>query len=329
MARLDIPQEDIQPDVVRAALAGQVERVPPSVALRLVTQLDLPSAGQQALLLDAVRDEKVEEYIRAGALRVYTLAAGESSIPELVKALDSPQERVAAAAASALGQVGTPEQLAALRRRKKGGALLDHCVLFAQVLIVHRFGLADDVALPKPALQPAPVGTGALTFKTVRPGPERRKSAIEGLRREFPSLDAAKQDVYELQCGPRLMEIAFDQTFLGAAGPGERALRPAMPAIVAYADQEHGEFHPGLLVLSRGAAKERFTLVLTRVTGEQVYVGEGAGAKSEFEFDLHAVKAPGVAAITAHVRVTARGAEISGVSERRALPGVSPAKEQG
>jgi len=329
MARLDIPQEDIQPEVVRAALAGQVESIPPSIALRLIAQLDLPSAAEQALLLDAVRNEKVEEYFRAAALRLYTRAAGVSSIPELVKALESPQERVAAAAASALGQVGTPEQLAALRRRKKGGDFLGHCLLFAQVLIVHRFGVADDVALPKPELQPAPSGVGGLTFKTVRPGPERRKAAIEGLRRELPSLDPAAQDVYEMQCGPRLMEIAFDRNFLGGAdGPGERALRPAMPAIVAYQDQEHGEFHPGLLVLSRGTGKERFSLVLTRLSGEQLYVGEGAGSKSEFDFTVHSVKAPGVPAVTARVRVTAKGAEISGVSDRRAVAGVVPAREK-
>ena len=46
-----------------------------------------------------------------------------------------------------------------------------------------------------------------------------------------------------MQCGPRLMEIAFDLcNFLGDGGPGERAFRPAMPAIVAYQNQEYGEF---------------------------------------------------------------------------------------
>ena len=63
----------------------------------------------------------------------------------------------------------------ALRKPKDGGDYLKHCLLFAQVLIVHRFGLADDVVLPKAEVQPAPVGIGALTFKTVRPA-ERRKA---------------------------------------------------------------------------------------------------------------------------------------------------------
>jgi hypothetical protein len=102
-----------------------------------------------------------------------------------------------------------------------------------------------------------------------------------------------------------------------------------MPAIVAFQDMEYGEFHPALLVLISAAGKDRYKVVLTRLSGEQVYAGEGTGARGELDFELRSVKAPGVASIHARVRVTAKGAHVSGVSERRAVPGEGPAKDQG
>lgn len=327
MVRVDIPAEDMTPDVVREALAGQVPRIPPSVGLALILDLDIPQTDQQALLQEAVQNPRLEQHVRAAAIRAYMRLGAESAAPDLLKVLDPSAERVAAAAAAALGQVGTPDHLSALQRMRNAGELLRRRVAFAEALIVHRFGVSDyDVEFPPVEAQQAPVAVGGLVFTSSRPGLNRRARALEGIKREFPSLDLAKQDVYEIQCGPRLMEVAIDRDFVESDGPGTLAQRPALPAIVAFQDVEYDEFHPRLVVLSRPSGGGRITLLLTRLGGDPVYVGEGSVNRGEAEFELRSAQTPGIPAVNARVRVTAKGIEITGISDRSSAPSRSPAQ---
>jgi HEAT repeats len=328
MVRVDIPAEDIRPDVVRDALAGRVPRIPPSVALALIADLDIPQTDQQTLLQEAVQDSRLEQHVRAAVIRAYMRLGAERAAPDLLKLLDPSAERVAAAAAAALGHVGTPEHLPALQRIRNAGELLRQRVAFAEVLIVHRFGVSDhNVEFPPAEAQQAPAAVGGLVFTCSRPGLTRRARALEGIKREFPSLDSAKQDVYEIQCGPRLMEVAIDRGFVEANGPEELGKRPALPAIVAFQDVEYDEeFHPRLVVLSRPSGRGRITLLLTRLGGDPVYVGEGAVNRGEAEFEVHSAQTPGIPAVNARVRVTAKGIEITGTSDRSSAPARSPAQ---
>jgi hypothetical protein len=317
----------MRPDVLRDALAGRVPRVPPSVALGAISELDIPRTDQQALLREAVRDESLEPHIRAAAVRAYLLLGAEAAVPDLVEALDSSDERVAAAAAAAIGQLGGPDHLPALRRvRDRLEAVFPRRqAAFAETLIVHRFGVTDhDVEFPSADTQPAPEAVGGLPFTSVRPGRNRWIRALDGIRRELPVLDPAQQDVYELQCGPRLLEVAVALDVLGPDGLQALARRPALPAVVASHDEEHDEFSLSLLVLSRPSGTDRAALALTRLSGDVVYVGEGSVTGEEAAFELRAAQAPGIVPIAARVRLSAEGVEITGVSGRRAAPARSP-----
>src|SRR5262245_49072128 len=96
VVRVDLPEEDVRPDVVREALAGRVPRVPPSVALALVSDLNIPQTDQQALLQEAVQDRRLEQPVRAAAIRAYARLAAERAAPHLLQVLDPSAERVAA-----------------------------------------------------------------------------------------------------------------------------------------------------------------------------------------------------------------------------------------
>lgn len=327
MVRVDIPDEDLRPDMMREALGGRVPRVPPSAALALISELDIPLTDQQALLQEAVQDPDLEPHVRVAAVRAYMRLGAETAVPGLLEALESSEQRVAGAAAGAIGQLGEPEHLPLLQRMRErvAGELPRRRAAFAEALIVHRFGVTDhDVELPAVDTQPAPLAVGALSFGSARPGRDRRARALSGIKQELPWLDTAKQDVYELQCGPRLIEIAVDRDFVGPDGVKALAQRRALPAVVAFQDVEYDEFNPGLVVLSRPNGKDGVTLLLTRLNGEPVYTGEGSVNRDEPEFELRSVQTPGIVSVIARVRFTARGVEITVVSDRYAAPAQSP-----
>jgi len=329
VVRVDIPVEDLRPDFVRAALAGRVSGVPPSAALALISEAQLPGADPEATLREAIASSDLEPHVRVGAVRAYLRVAAEAAPGALAEFLQSDEERVAVAAAAALGQIGTPEHLSALRgmRRRVRADFARRRVAFAEALIVHRFGVTDhDVELPSAEVRAdALQAVGALPFKSVRPGPERRKRALEGIRREFPTLDPAQQDVYELQCGPRLMQIAVALDVVGRDKGRAASRRPALPAIVAVQDPEYDEYNPVLVMLSRPARGNQVTLQLTRLgSGEPIYVGEGSVDRDEPVFDLRATNTPGITPMSARVRLTDAGIEITGMSEARAVPARVP-----
>jgi len=324
--RIDIPDVDVRPDVIREALAGRVAKLPPSVALSLISDLQIPDTEQQSLLQEVVQDSKLQPHVRAGAVRHYMRAGAKIAGPALLKLLESPEERVAAAAALALGQIGNAEDIPALEKAQKGD-LLRRRAAFAKALIVHRLGIADQVAeLPAVKSQAAPI-VGALNFTSVRPGHDRRNRALQAIKREFPLVDSGKHDVYELQCGPRLMEIAIDRSFIGTEVATLKQ-KPALPAIIAFQSVEYDEFYPRLIALSRPKGKEKVTLTLTTLTGDVVYFGDGSVNQGGAEFELHSAERPGVTAIAARVVITARGVNVNGVSSRVAAPADTPSKHK-
>ncbi|KOX18415.1 hypothetical protein ADK67_37130 [Saccharothrix sp. NRRL B-16348] len=328
MVKIDIPGVEPGPDVVRESLAGRVPGVPPSVALALLSELDVPGADRVALLRDSVENTDLEPHVRAGAVTVYARVAGAEAVPTLLSALGG-DDRVAAAAATALGHVGAAEHLDALRERRSRdtGDLLRDRARFAEDLIVHRLGLTDrvdDADLPEAA--PAPEEVGALAFAAVRPGPERRSRALKAIKRDLPWFDPADHDVYEVQCGPRLLEVAVDRGVLGTEGRGRLRRGPATPAVVAVQDLEYDDFYPALIALSRPRG-DRLAVRLVRLTGEDVYLAEGPLAEGDLVLELRAAQRPGAAPVAGRLRVTAKEVEISGVSDRRTTPKRNPQAE--
>jgi HEAT repeats len=322
--RIDLPEIDPRPDVIREALAGRVSTLPPSAALALVSDLQMTGTEQHSLLQEAVQDRHLEPHVRVGAVRHYMRVGAESACPTLLKVLESPDERVAAAAASALGQIGTAQHIPALDKAKRGGDLLRQRAAFARTLIIHRFGIADQEAeLPPVKAQAAPE-VGGLSFTSVRPGRDRCTRALQAIKREFPSCDTAKQVVYELQCGPRLIEVAIDRS---CTGSGVKTLKqkPALAGIIAFQSVEYDEFYPRLLVLSRpNGTKVRLTI--TTLTGNVVYCGDGSVDQSAAEGELYSAERPGVTPIAARIVATAKGLTVSGVSGRVAALARTPSK---
>lgn len=327
---VDIPDE-LNQEVLQRALAGQMDSIPPSAALAVLADLEVPGTDSQAVLQAALQNSDLEPHVRAGAARVYMRAAGEGAVPSLLQALEASEDSVAAAAASALGHVGTPDHLDALQRLRsgRGAGLVGARAAFAAALIVHRFGLTDrEVELEEADADEGPVATGAVAFAGVKPGAGRRVRALKAIKRDLPWFDIDKQEVYEVQCGPRLLEVAVDLDFIGSDGAGKLGKGPAAPTVIAMQDLEYDDFYPGLIGLTRPTGRDRITLQLTRLTGEPVYMGQGSVKGDELDVALRAVKAPGVAPIVGRIRLTAKGVEISGVSARRSAPKRNPQKEE-
>jgi hypothetical protein len=324
---LDIPEADLREDTIVAAVAGRVPDIPPSAALALLAEADLTDADRQRVLRDAVRNAELDPQVRAGAVQIYARVAGEGSVPTLLGVLGDRTERVVTATATALGRVGTPDELEALRRLRTGdgGELLRARATFAEALIVHRFGLTDhELALPPVDLLPAPSAEGALAFTSARPGIARRDRVLKAIKRVLPAFDVSRQDVYEVQCGPRLLEIAVDQGFAGLEGAERLRSGPAAPAVIAMQNQEHDDFYPGLIALSDPDGKGGVTVRFSRLSGDVVYVADGSLQGKEFQLELRAARAPGATPVAGRVRVTAGAVEISGVSGTRSVPARIP-----
>jgi hypothetical protein len=326
---VDFPEREINPDLLRNALAGRDEELPPSAALSLVGRLRLPGSAQVEFLSEISRNPKIEGFLRAGAVRYLLQYSLDQSLPALTKALEASDPGVAASAAGCLGQAGGQEHLAALRRarsRKGGGEFLARRAAFAEALIVHRLGL-PGIKVELPAVPgSAKPHTGARAFVSTNPGPRRRAEAIESVKREFPSLDASRQSVFELQCAERLLEFVFDQSFLGGKDIEARAQRPGLPGFVVFRSVEEEEFYPRYVLLSTPDGKGKVKLLLTTLSGDPVYAGSGKISSEQSTFDLLSVKSPGVTPVASRVRFASGQVEISGHSDIRSLPGTGPAK---
>jgi hypothetical protein len=324
---LDISGEDLREGTIVDALAGRTSAIPPSAALSLLAEVDLPGVDRQRLLRDVLRNAELDPLIRAGAAQIYARVAGTASVPALLRALGDRTERVVAAVAAALGRVGTPDELAALRRLSSGGGgtFLRARAGFAEALITHRFGLTgQDVVLPPVAVLPAPTSAGALVFTGVRPGAARRDRVLSAITRDLPALDIGKHEVFEVQCGPRLLEIAVDRDFTGLEGMGRLTSRPAAPAVVVFQNQEHEDFYPGLIALSDPDGEDGVAVRLSRLSGDAVYVADGSVKGDELVLELRAVRTPGAVPVAARIRLTAGTVEISGISGSRATPAQVP-----
>lgn len=327
---IDMPLEDITSELAQEALTGRVAQLSPSAVLSLLEQEHIPDLDAREALGAATSNQDLDVTVRASAVRAYLHVAGGDAVPDLADLLGSDQERVAVAAATALGQAGSADQLSALRdlRGRVGEDSTRERVTFAELLIVHRHGLTDeDLALPEvETLDEGPVGLAGRPFLGRRAAPERKRRALHSMKREFPGLKTAQQDVYDLQCGPRLMAVAVDTDAVGKAGD-RLAERPAMPSIIALRDPEHGEYSSAFVVLTRAAGRGRVTVQVSRLGGGEVlYAGTGKIGGEAAMVDLRTAKVPGVAPIEGRVRVTPDGVEIFGTSTDRVLTSRNPEK---
>jgi hypothetical protein len=324
MVRVEIPEEDKRPEVIREALRGRVPRVPQALAFALVPELDIPGPQKRDLIREALQDPAVGPPVRVQAARSLAQLEPDLATPELVRILEEPDvaEPVAATSAVVLGQIGEPDNLELLER-VKGSATSEFVrqrAAFAEAMIVHRFGVTDrEVELPAAESQPPPQPVGALQFISRRAGGDRRRRALEGVRQEFPRMNPGQQDVFEVQCGPLLLEVVTPRDMLGGEGMQMLAQRPALPAVVALLHTETDEFYSSLVALSSPQGEDRVLLLLTRLEGQPVYMGEGSVSQQRAEFEMRSVNAAGIPRTAFRIRATRGEVEISGISDRQAV----------
>jgi hypothetical protein len=330
MVRIEIPEDQKRPEIVREALRGRVPRFPPSLALDVVPELDVPEREQREILREALREAALEPHVRVATIQTLGKLAPEDAVSDLVQLLEGPEgedEELAGAAVSVLGRLGGPDQLEQVERVKNSARseLGRRRAAFAEALIVHRNRLTDrEVELPPVEEQPDPEPTGALTFISRRPGRDRRRRALEGLRGEFPSIDPGTQDVHELQCGPRLMEVILHREMTGPDGLHSLTERPAMPAVISFRSEETADFYPALVALTTPQGGSDISLRVTGLDGTPMFSGRGSIEGEGADVELRSVNTPGVPATSARIRVTRRGFEITGMSEVRAPAGDTP-----
>jgi hypothetical protein len=326
VVRVEIPEEDKRPEVIREALRGRTPRVPQSLAFALVSELDIPESQKHDMIHEALQDPALDPSVRVQAAQSVAQLGPDIATSELVRILEEPtvEEPVAATSATLLGRFGEPENLDQLQRTRESATsgFLRQRAAFAETMIVHRFGLTDrEVELPPAESQPPPQEVGALQFISRRPGENRRRRALKGVQQEFPRTDPREQNVYEIQCGPVLMEVVVPREMLGREGLQALARRPALVAVVAEVNEETEEFYPNLVALSRPQGQERVSLLLTRLEGEPIYTGEGSVGEQEAEFEMRSVNTAGIPRTVFQIRVTRQAVEISGISDRRAAVG--------
>jgi HEAT repeat protein len=145
MVRIEIAPRFRKPDVVKEALAGRIEQLPPSVAIAMVQDLDINESEQRRILHEALEDRGLETRVRAQAVSALASLGAESAVEELVGVLDQPdlEAEVASRAVTILGRMAGREQLDRLEAVKEAAAteVLRERAAFAQALIVHRLGL--------------------------------------------------------------------------------------------------------------------------------------------------------------------------------------------
>ena len=179
---IDMPVEEISQNLARDALTGRVPQLSPSAVLALMEHGDVPDLDAVSALREAASDANCSRPSAPGPCAPSCTWAARTPPGRWPNCSGSDAQRVAIAAATALGQAGTPEQLPALRdlRGRTRNKVTRQRVAFAERLIVHRFGLADEDEECRRwrLFHTGPLAVGGRPFRGTRPGPERRKRAL-------------------------------------------------------------------------------------------------------------------------------------------------------
>jgi len=116
VVRIDLPDEVIEPEVLREALAGRVPRLPATAVLARIAGGDLPNLDRASLLRDVARDSGTEAVVRAGAVGTLTRIDWRVALSTAVDLIDHENDLLASTAALALGRLGEADQLEILER---------------------------------------------------------------------------------------------------------------------------------------------------------------------------------------------------------------------
>jgi len=278
-------------------------------------------------LRELLRSSEADGFVKLQSLHDLALLDTESAVGEAEQVIRSgsprsvEDENLFTASAALLGRMGRAEHLSDIEAAERD-VTTEHGkqkIAFAGAMIAHRFGLFDrKFKLPQAKQLIAPKGFAATSFASKEPGTIRRRRAIEVVRVTFPWIEDANQEVREVSCGDRLMEIMLSRELTQGQGLEQIAKQPALPGFVAFSRPDEDTFYPALVVLSDPLDKQRIAVSVRRIDGEPVFVGEAIlNAPTGFELALTTVSAPGVIAAAFKVNGKKDGFEITGQSEQR------------
>ena len=104
MVRIEIPPQYLRLEIMHDALAGRIERLPPSLALAMVPEVAVDESEQRRIFHEALEDRELETRVRALAVEALASLGVESAVAELLGVLDQPslEEQVASRAVAML-----------------------------------------------------------------------------------------------------------------------------------------------------------------------------------------------------------------------------------
>jgi hypothetical protein len=314
MVLVEVPEKQLQPDHLAAALRGASASLTAGEALGVLASTSVDVPAREDLLSGTVTADDIADPVRGGALRALAGTHPDRALA-LARDLRDPGERLALAALTTLGRLGGPDDVAAVARladAPEASPLIAARAGFARTLLVHRFGLEDLADPPAMDLLPEP-GSGATEFVSSATGAMRAAAVIAAVQRTMPELSSQTHLVLDVACRGSVIHLILRRDLQVADGLATLSRVPAVIGVIASAVPEHNRISADMVILSRPTA-DGLALSVTRTTGEPTYAGTAAGTPDGLTADLRAVRQPGAAASRIRALVSQAGIEVFGRS---------------
>ena len=334
MVYVDVPVQLLRRDTLRAALRGSSPAMTAAAAMSVLANRAVDLPVRDDLLEETAGAEDVADSVRAAALRALGAVAPDRAVA-LARDLRDPGERLALAAVSTLGRLGGPDDLATVstlgrlggpddlavveRAGRDASPLLDARATFARTMLVHRFGLAEQVEPPPADLlsEPGPAGTA---FASTPTGALRASTVLAAVRADLPEVSGDTHDVLDIACRDRVLHLVVRRDLADPGARRELLGAPAVLGAVATRDDEFDTVSVALVVLSRPTAPDAFALTVARMTGEPVHAGTARlMPDGDLAADLLAVRHPGAPACRIRALASGSGVEVFGRTGRTAV----------
>ena len=319
MVYVDVPVQLLRRDTLRAALRGSSPAMTAAAAMSVLANRAVDLPVRDDLPEETAGAEDVADSVRAAALRALGAVAPDRAVA-LARDLRDPGERLALAAVSTLGRLGGPDDLAVVERAGRDASpLLDARATFARTMLVHRFGLAEQVEPPPADLlsEPGPAGTA---FASTPTGALRASTVLAAVRADLPEVSGDTHDVLDIACRDRVLHLVVRRDLADPGARRELLGAPAVLGAVATRDDEFDTVSVALVVLSRPTAPDAFALTVARMTGEPVHAGTARlMPDGDLAADLLAVRHPGAPACRIRALASGSGVEVFGRTGRTAV----------
>lgn len=286
-----------------AALSAAVRR--PSATPELLREL----LRRQPATLRATLEGIVADPARPAPLRTIATVglAGlrdARSVGALVRAARDPDVALARRAVEALGRLGSPDDLPALRELRLPDGAAARSLAFARSLIAYRHGLdGERVALPRGSsasvLDPAraralPVSRlTAASWTALQP-------ELQGAER---SLAPVRQPPLEIHCGKDRLLLMVNPVLDNGATAVQALGQPRVAAVLMKFSPTLGRWFLAEYVLSHPVRGGAAQLVGVRPSGRVVHTGTAARAGDGVQLQLSALDSPLAAPTLVRVRL--------------------------